>query len=73
MATPGNWKMAYRTAVEEMAPARKLQLCDECRHLIQARMTELGSELSKQDRDTMEEALRSLWVMEQEVRNPKIH
>lgn len=74
MARSGNcsWRQVYRAAAKELVPARKMELCRQCRELIQRQMTDHSVRLSKQDQETLEEALRSLWVMEQEVRNPKI-
>jgi hypothetical protein len=36
-------------------------------------MTELAPEFSEGERATLEEALRALWIMEEEIRNPKIN
>jgi RNA polymerase-interacting CarD/CdnL/TRCF family regulator len=70
MANSSQWRELYKAASAELAPAKKLELCLQCRQLIQEEMTERESD---RDRDMLEEALRSLWIMEQEIRNPKIH
>jgi hypothetical protein len=73
MAGSSDWREVYKAAREELAPAKKLELCQDCRRLIQEQLAEHGTNLSSADRETLEEALRSLWSMEQEIRNPRIH
>ena len=68
-----SWRAVFKAARQELAPARKLELCLQCRQLIQERMTELAPEFSEGERATLEEALRALWIMEEEIRNPKIN
>ena len=73
MTSTNGWKEVYKAARQELAPAKTLELCHECRRLIQQELSSQGTELGDFHRETLEEALRSVWIMEQEILNPKIH
>lgn len=74
MASPEVWREVYQAARREVDPSRKLELCLQCRRLIQDRQTEIadGDEHAA-EKKILEEALRNVWTLEQEIRKPRIN
>jgi hypothetical protein len=73
MTDPKDWKKVYEAVRAPLEPEKQLQLCLEARRLIQRRLVERVLEPGDDaEREELEEALRDLWVLEQNIRNPKI-
>jgi hypothetical protein len=71
---PKDWKEVYEAVQLALDPATQLQLCQQARPLMQRRMVELAAQepIDRGEGEALEQALRTLWVLEQSIRKPKI-
>jgi hypothetical protein len=68
-----DWRKTYQSAKLELDPVKQLDLCKQARKLMQQRLVKLASGSSDaEERNALEEALRELWVIEQQIQKPDI-
>jgi len=68
-----SWQKLYDSVRRELDPTKQLELCQSARRTIQHRLLDLKSSAGDlAEQHTLEEALRSLWKLEQSIRRPKI-
>jgi hypothetical protein len=71
---PKDWKEVYEAVQLALDPAKQMQLCQQARRLMQRRMVELAAQepIDHGEGEALEQALRTLWVLEQSIHKPKI-
>lgn len=74
MANSEAWREVFQAARREVDPARKLELWLQCRRLIQDRQMEIANgDEHAAEKKILEEALRNVWTLEQEIKKPRIN
>jgi hypothetical protein len=69
---PKDWLRVYEALRQELDPAKQLEICQNARKAIQDRLLALGSgRRHRGEREALEQALRAIWVLEEEIRNRK--
>jgi hypothetical protein len=71
---PEAWRICYTRMQSEPDPKQKLVMCQKVRRLMQERLIQLSSEdpslLGSNEQSEIEDALRNLWTIEQDLRKP---
>lgn len=71
---PAAWRIWYAGMRTEPNPKQRLVLCQKVRRFMQERLVQLSSEnpsqLGADEENEIEQALRDLWTIEQDLREP---